>query len=139
MNADIVTYRKSIINRSFWMAAGLAIILTLIGHKPFALGIIIGIFIGAVNFHLLSKQVSQIGLAHKKGKIVGSFLFRYALLGICIYFVVQAEAINIFGFLVGFLLLQANIFISSFIGRKKTTDDPDAISFPKEATSTPKR
>jgi len=118
MNDEVLKFRKSIINRSFWIAAGLAIALSFFQSKDYALGILVGVFISAVNFFLLSKQILGMQQGMKRNVFIGSFLLRYALLGVCIYFVVQNSAINVFGFLIGFFILQLNIFLTTFLGRK---------------------
>ncbi len=121
MNNELATYRKSIINRSFWLGAGLGILLVILGYKPYALGVIIGVFVAAINFFLLSLDVFRIAGGARKGSVLFSFLIRYILLGAAIYLVIRYPEANIFGFLIGYFILQANIFITSFLKRSNLT------------------
>ena len=112
---ELITYRKSIINRSFWIAAGFAIVASVINHKDYSLGIIIGVMVSAVNFLLLSFQVAKLTQGGKRNPFFGSFLMRYGLLAICLYAIMKYPQVNIFGFLIGYFILQLNLFIATFM------------------------
>ena len=135
MGIEITIYRKAIINRSFWMAAGIAIVFVVLGQKSYALGIIIGVFIAAVNFFLLSLQVSKLAKGKRMGNVLGSFLIRYALLGVCIFLVMKQPMTNIFGFLIGYFVLQINIFISQFTTKLNKSPKKETETSSQEASS----
>jgi len=96
MSIELANYRKSIINRSLWIAAGVSIILSFLNHKDFALGILIGVGVSAVNFLLLSLQVARMSTVGKKAPFLFTFIIRYGLLALCLYFIVKTPQINIF-------------------------------------------
>jgi len=119
MNSEVIQYRKSIINRSFWVAAGVAILLTVFGYKDYALGVVTGVFLSALNFFLLSKQILGLQEGGRRNFFLGSFFLRYALLGVALFYIVKSPHINVFGFLGGYFILQLNLFISTFLKRPK--------------------
>jgi len=120
MSTELTNYRKSIINRSFWLAAGIAILFSLLHHKDYSLGILIGVGISALNFLALSLQVLGIAGKAKQNRfgLVGAFLMRYGLLAVCVYFIVKVPQINVFGFLIGYCILQLNLFLQAFLSKK---------------------
>lgn len=118
MNLEILNYRKSIVNRSFWLAAGVAIIFVCFGRKNYAAGIIAGVFLAGLNFSLLSFQVARFGEKMNRMVFISSFLFRYGLLAVGLYFTLRyPQRVNMFGFLIGYFLLQLNVYISSFLAK----------------------
>jgi len=132
MNNEVIKYRKSVINRSFLLGAGIAICLTLFQQKEYAVGVIVGVVVSGVNFFLLSKQILGLQQGTRRNFFLGSFLVRYVLLGVCLYYIVKTPTINVFGFLGGYLILQLNLFIASFLSR------PGEPSLGEESkTSTP--
>lgn len=124
MNTELSKYRKSIIIRSLGLGAVVVIILAILGYKPYALGALIGVLVAVLNFSLLSFQVAGMSEKGLRVAFILTFLFRYALLGICIYAIVKTPHVNVFAFLGGFFILQLNIFIAPFINKNQ----PKAVS-----------
>ncbi len=128
---QLVLYRKTIINRSFWLAAGLAIGASVLHHKDYGLGIAVGVLVAAASFLLLSIQVAKLGRGAGRNSFLMTFLVRYGLVAIALFGIAQFPQVNIFGFLIGYLVLQINLFIAAFTHRQKT-----AASVPPPAPGT---
>lgn len=117
---ELVIYRRTIINRSFWAAAGFALIASVLHHKDYGLGIVVGVLVAAVSFLLLSFQVAKLGRGAGRNSFLMTFLVRYGLVAIALFGISRFPQINIFGFLIGYLVLQFNLFIAAFTHRQKT-------------------
>jgi lipid-A-disaccharide synthase-like uncharacterized protein len=119
MNPDIIRYRKTIISRSFWTAAVLGALLTMLGQKSYAFGVVTGTALSAVNFFLLSFQIAGVGRKSTgAAPIFVFFIIRYGLMGAVIYWIFRSAEVNIIGFVIGFFLLQAQIFLASLFQKK---------------------
>jgi hypothetical protein len=110
-------FRRSVINRSFLTAAGLAVLLACLGRKDYALGILLGVLAGALNFWLLSFQILRFASSGARFRAVFSFLLRYGILALGLILVVGSRAVNVLGFLIGFFILQLHLYLSSFLSR----------------------
>jgi len=117
---ELFTYRRSILNRSFWLASGAALLAAGLHHKDYSLGIIAGVLISAVSFLLLSFQIAKLTRGAKRNGFMMTFLIRYGLVALALFGISRFPQVNIFGFLIGYLIVQFNLFIAAFLHRTKT-------------------
>lgn len=75
-----------------------------------AIGIILGILTGAINFFIFEKQMKEFLTGKKWHLIIGGYLIRYALMGVVFYFSIKKGMPLLIGALLGFFIMQIRFF-----------------------------
>jgi uncharacterized membrane protein len=75
-----------------------------------AIGIILGVLTGSINFFIFGKQMKEFLTAKKWHLIIAGYIVRYALMGIVFYFSIKKSMPLFIGVLLGFFLTQVIFF-----------------------------
>lgn len=92
------------------------------GKIFFAYGLVVGTFLGIINFRLLARSAVVFTALQKRNHrrhILFSYLFRFALMGIVLSLCILKDIAMFAGAACGLLLLQVAIFINTFLLSKK--------------------
>jgi len=75
-----------------------------------AIGFILGVLTGSINFFIFGKQMKEFLTGKKWHLIIAGYIIRYALMGIVFYFSIKKSMPLFIGVLLGFFLTQVIFF-----------------------------
>ncbi|MDD4183492.1 MAG: ATP synthase subunit I [Candidatus Omnitrophica bacterium] len=75
-----------------------------------AIGIILGVLTGSINFFIFGKQMKEFLTGKKWHLIIAGYIIRYVLMGIVFYFSIKKSMPLFIGVLLGFFLTQVIFF-----------------------------
>ncbi|MFA5007925.1 MAG: ATP synthase subunit I [Candidatus Omnitrophota bacterium] len=75
-----------------------------------AIGIILGVLTGVVNFFIFGKQMEEFLTGKKWHLIIVGYIIRYTLMGLVFYFSIKKGMPLFIGVLLGFFLTQVIFF-----------------------------
>jgi hypothetical protein len=91
-------------------------------YMPFAIGLTFGVIISSVNFFELARTVHQSVLMPPKkahGYATRHYFLRFIINAVVIFISIQAPYINIFGTILGLLLIKFVIYFTNLFNDKE--------------------
>ena len=112
---EIIRYKNQVISISFIIFALGFIILVVTQTSAEYVGLLLGFIISAVNFHLLSIDVSKIGALGRRdyqSVLILRYFMRYGMIGLALFCAFKYE-LNIVAFIAGVFLVQIVLFFDN--------------------------
>jgi len=113
------TYKYVVI--IYFLALGVSVLL-IKDYLPFAIGLTFGVVISVVNFFELARTVHQSVLLHPKkahGYATRHYFLRFIINAVVIFISIKAPYINIFGTIIGLLLIKFVIYFTNLFNDKE--------------------
>ncbi len=113
------TYKYVVI--IYFLALGASVLL-IKDYLPFAIGLTFGVVISVVNFFELARTVHQSVLLPPKkahGYATRHYFIRFVINAVVIFISIKAPYINIFGTIIGLLLIKFVIYFTNLFNDKE--------------------
>jgi lipid-A-disaccharide synthase-like uncharacterized protein len=102
-----------------WVLLALLVVLSLpFNSFRLTLGIILGGAISVINFHLLSKNLTNFvvqDMNHIRASVIPRYFIRLAATALALYFIISRDIANVIGLVIGLSVIVIDIFITTVL------------------------